>query len=134
MTDLPVELLILGWGAVLAVIHILAAIQLKTRQYGRTWNMSARDSQQPELNPVAARVERARDNFLETFPVAIVALAGTVLADRTGVLSAIGGALWLAMRAVYLPLYWTGVPKVRTLVWLMSMAGLALALWPLLVP
>ena len=131
---MPIELLILGWGAVLAVVHILAAIQLKTKQYGRAWNMSARDGDQPELNPVAARVERARDNYLETLPVAIVALAGTVLAHRTGTLTAVGGWLWLAMRVVYLPLYWTGVPKVRTLVWLASMAGLALALWPLLIP
>ena len=61
-----------------------------------------------------------------------MALAGTVLADRTGTLTAIGGAVWLAMRVVYLPLYWTGVPKVRTYVWLASMAGLALAIWPLL--
>ena len=131
---MPAELLILGWGAVLAVVHILAAIHLKTKQYGREWNMGARDREQPALHPVAARVERARDNYLETFPVAIVALAGTVLADRTGMLSAIGGWLWLIMRIVYLPLYWTGVPKVRTLVWLASMAGLALTLWPLLVP
>lgn len=130
---MPVELLILGWGAVLAVVHILAAIQLKTRQYGREWNMSARDGEQPDLKPVAARVGRARDNFLETFPIAIVALAGTVLADRSGTLTAIGGWLWLAMRVIYLPLYWTGVPKVRTLVWLASMVGLALALWPLLI-
>ena len=131
---MAVELLILGWGAVLAVVHILVAIHLKTRQYGRDWNTGARDGETPPLNAVAARLERARDNYLETFPVAIVALAGTVLADRTGTLTAIGGALWLAMRVVYLPLYWTGVPKVRTLVWLASMVGLALALWPLLIP
>ena len=134
MSDLPFELLVLGWGAVLAVVHILAAIHLKTKQYGREWNTSARDGETPPLDPVAARVGRARDNFLETFPVAIVALAGTVLAGRTGMLTAVGAGLWLAMRVVYLPLYWTGVPKVRTLVWLAGMAGLALSLWPLLVP
>ncbi len=134
MTDLPFELLVLGWGCVLAVVHILAAIQLKTRQYGREWNMGPRDADVPPLEDVPARVARARDNFLETFPIAIVALAGTVLADRTGITTAVGGGLWLAMRVVYLPLYWTGVPKVRTLVWLASMAGLALALWPLLLP
>lgn len=134
MRALPIELLILGWGAVLAAVHIFAAIHLKTQQYGREWNTSARDGDVAPLNEAAARLERARDNYLETFPVAIVALAGTVLADRTGTLTAVGGALWLAMRVTYLPLYWTGVPRVRTLVWLASMAGLALALWPLLVP
>lgn len=134
MTALPFELLVLGWGAVLGVVHILAAIHLKTKQYGRDWNTGARDGERPPLNDVAARVDRARGNFLETFPIAIVALLGTVLADRTGTLTAIGAGLWLAMRAVYLPLYWTGVPKVRTLVWAASMIGLALVIWPLLVP
>ncbi len=134
MSGLPFELWVLGWGAVLGVVHILAAIHLKTKQYGRDWNTSARDGERPPPNAVAARVDRARGNFLETFPIAIVALAGTVVAGRTGTVTAIGAGLWLTMRMVYLPLYWTGVPRVRTLVWLASMVGLALALWPLLVP
>ena len=66
---------------------------------------------------MVGRLERARDNFLETLPIAIIALFGVVLADKTSMATAVAGWIWLAARAIYLPLYWTGVPKVRTLVW-----------------
>jgi uncharacterized MAPEG superfamily protein len=33
---------------------------------------------------------------------------------------------------VYLPLYWAGVPVVRTLVWTVGMVGIFMVLWPLL--
>ena len=128
------ELMVLGWAAVLLLVHIFAAIGLKTRQYGPDWNMGARDEALPPLNKVAARLERARDNYLETLPIAVIALLGVVVAGRADGTTALGGWIWLAARAVYLPLYWTGVPKVRTLVYMVSLAGLVMALWPLLLP
>lgn len=131
---MPVEIRILAFAAILLLVHVFAAVRLKTAQYGTRWNMGARDEDLPPLNPVAARLERARDNFLETLPIAIIALLGVVLAERTSSLTALGGWIWLGARAVYLPLYWTGVPKVRTLVYLISLIGLGMVLWPLLVP
>lgn len=131
---MPTELMILAWGAVLLFVHIFAAVHVKTRQYGAAWNTGARDEAMPPLAPVAGRLERARNNFQETFPIAIVALIGVVLAGRTSAFTALGGWIWLGARAIYLPLYWAGVPKIRTLVYLVSVAGLALVLSPLLLP
>ena len=128
------EILILAWAAVLLLVHIFAAVRVKTAQYGTEWNMGARDETMPPLNPVAGRLERARDNFMETLPIAIVALIGVVIAGRTSSMTALGGWIWLGARVVYLPLYWAGVPKVRTLVFLVSIVGLAMALKPLLWP
>ena len=130
---MPTELTILAWGAVLLLVHIIAAVQAKTRQYGTKWNMGARDEAVPPPSPVVGRLERARDNFLETLPIAIVALLGVVVAGRTSGLTALGGWLWLGARVIYLPLYGFGVPKVRTLVWMASIVGLIMALKPLLV-
>lgn len=127
------ELTVLGWAAVLLIVHIFAAIRLKTRQYGVDWNTGARDETDlPQLNAVAGRLERARNNYLETLPIAIIALLGVVVADRASTITAIGGWVWLGARVVYLPLYWAGVPKLRTLVYLASLVGLGMALWPLL--
>lgn len=126
------EIRILAWAAVLLLAHIFAAIHFKTKQYGVAWNMGARDEMMPPLNPLAGRLERARDNFLETLPIAIIALLGVVIAGRTGADTALGGWLWLGARAVYLVLYAAGIPKVRTLVFGVSMVGLAKVLWPLL--
>ena len=128
---MPTELTILAWGAVLLFVHIFAAVQAKTRQYGTTWNMGARDEEVPPPSPVVGRLERARDNFLETLPIAIVALLGVVVAGKTSSTTALGGWLWLGARVVYLPLYGFGVPKVRTLVWMVSIIGLILAIKPL---
>ena len=128
------EVLILAWGCVLLLVHIFLAIHFKTKQYGADWNMGARDSDLPPLNPVAGRLERAQANFLETFPVAVIALFGVVLAGRSSEWTVLGGWLWLAARAVYLPLYWTGVKGWRTLAFLVSIVGLALVLIPLLIP
>lgn len=129
---LRVELTILALGAVLLLVHIFAAAQARTKQYGTDWNMGARDEALPPLNPVAGRLVRAQANFQETLPIAVIALAGVVLAGRASAWTAIGGWIWLGARLVYLPLYGFGVPKVRTLVFMISLVGLGIAIWPLL--
>jgi uncharacterized MAPEG superfamily protein len=75
---------------------------------------------------------RAQANFEETFPIAIVALIGVVLANRTSALTALGGWIWLGARVVYLPLYAAGVPVIRTIAFVISMVGLGMVIWPLL--
>ena len=128
------EILVLAWGAVLLLVHVFAAGHLKTRQYGVDWNTGARDAELPPLEKHAGRLVRAQANFLETFPVAIVALVGVVLAARTSATTGLGGWIWLGARIVYLPLYWTGIKFLRSLVFLVSVVGLLMVLWPLLWP
>lgn len=130
---MAVELKILALGAILLFIHIFTATRFKTAQYGRNWNVGARDEKLPPPNPMTGRLMRAQANFEETFPIAIVALLGVVIAQRTNEWTAIGGWTWLAARVVYLPIYAAGIPVVRTLVYVVSMVGLAMVLKPLLV-
>ena len=129
---MAIEIRIAALGALLLFVHIFIATRFKTAQYGREWNVSARDEALPEPNPVAGRLMRAQANFQETFPIAIVALFGVVIAGRTSQWTALGGWIWLGARAVYLPLYWAGVPVVRTIVWTIALIGLAMAILPLL--
>lgn len=128
---MPTEIKILAWAAVLLIVHIFAAVHLKTRQYGAKWNMGARDEAQPPLNPLAGRLQRAQANFLETLPIAIIALLGVVVANRTSASTALGGWIWLGARIVYLPLYAAGIPVIRTLAFAVSLVGLAMVLKPL---
>jgi len=130
---MPVELKIVALGAVLLFVHIFTATRFKTAQYGRKWNVGARDEALPEPNPISGRTMRAQANFLETFPIAIVALLGVVIAGKTSQWTAIGGWIWLGARVVYLPLYAAGVPVIRTVVWTIGMVGLAMVIKPLLV-
>ncbi|HVE01942.1 MAG TPA: MAPEG family protein [Sphingomicrobium sp.] len=129
---MPVELKILTLGAVLLFVNIFTATRFKTAQYGRKWNVGARDEELSPPSPITGRVMRAQANFEETFPIAIVALLGVVLANRTSASTALGGWIWLGARIVYLPLYAAGIPVIRTIVFVISMVGLVMVLWPLL--
>ena len=129
---MAVELKIAALGALLLFVYVFVPVRYKTAQYGRAWNVGARDEALPPPNPVTGRLIRAQANFLETFPIAIVALLGVVIAGRTSQWTALGGWIWLGARVVYLPLYWAGIKVVRTLVWTISMIGLAMVLKPLL--
>ena len=129
---MAVELRILALGALLLLVYIFTATRFKTAQYGRKWNVGARDEALPPPTPITGRTMRAQANFEETFPIAIVALIGVVLANRTSALTALGGWIWLGARVVYLPLYAAGVPVIRTIAFVISMVGLGMVIWPLL--
>jgi len=125
---MSIELKCLTFALLLGIVHILIAGHAKTKQYGPKWNVSARDAELPPLNPVAARLVRAQANFFETFPIFAVAILIATVADRSGVLTVLGAALYVVARVIYLPLYAFGVPVVRTLVWLVSMLGIGCVL------
>ena len=129
---MPVEIRIAALGAVLLVVQILIATQLKTSQYGAKWNIGARDEGLPPPTPLTGRMIRAQANLEETLPIAIIALLGVVIAGRTSSSTALGAWIWLGARVAYVPLYAAGVPVVRTLTWTISIVGLAMVIWPLL--
>ena len=126
------ELTVLAWGCILAFVHICAAAQVKTRQYGTKWNMGARDEMLPPPTPLVGRLGRAQANFYETFPLMIAAVLIVSAAGLGNKWTAIGAWLWLGARIVYLPLYAMGVPVVRSLAWAVSLAGIVMVLWPAL--
>ncbi len=130
-TTLPAELAVLAWGCVLAFVHILAAVQVRTRQYGTRWNMGARDEELPAPKPIVGRLTRAQANFFETFPILIAAVMLVAAIGSTDG-TRLGAWLWLGGRVAYLPLYALGVPVVRSLAWIVSVVGIVLMLMPAL--
>lgn len=127
------ELTVLAWGCVLALVHVFAAIRAKTAQYGSKWNMGPRDEELPPLNPVAGRLARAQTNFYETFPLYAAAALTVSYAHLTDRWTAIGALVWIAARALYLPLYGFGVPYLRSVAWIASLIGIVMVLRPALV-
>jgi len=129
---MTIELSVLAWGCVLALAHIFIAVRFKTRQYGTSWNVGARDAELPPPQPIVGRLARAQANFFETFPIIAAAIVIVSVADLESRWTAAGALLWLAMRVVYLPLYAAGIPVVRTIVFLLSIVGVTMVLWPAL--
>jgi uncharacterized MAPEG superfamily protein len=128
------ELTILAWTLVLAFVQILLFDFARTGQYGLKWNMSPRDGAMPPLSPVAERLKRAQDNLFETLPIFIAAVLIAHVAGRETSQTALGAQIYLGARVLYVPLYAFGVPMLRSLVWIVSIAGLGMIVAPLLAP
>ncbi|WP_407354348.1 MAPEG family protein [Luteimonas sp. R10] len=128
---MPTEIQVLGWAIVLGIVQLLLAAGAMTRQRGVKWNASARDGQPAPLAGVAARLDRAMRNFLETFPFFAAAALAVVATDSTSAASALGAQLYFWARLAYVPLYAFGVPYLRSLVWTVSLWGILQLLWAL---
>ena len=128
---MTVEIQMLAWSIALGLVQILLAATLMTHQRGLKWNTGARDGQANPLSGVAARMERASRNFLETFPFFAAAVLAVVLTQRTSPETALGAQVYFWARLAYVPLYAAGIPYVRTLVWAVSLWGLLQVLWAL---
>jgi uncharacterized MAPEG superfamily protein len=132
MPPLAIELKLLGAVLILAIVNLLWAAQARTAQYGKDWNMGARDEAMPPLDPLPGRLLRAQANLAETLPLFAAAVLAAGVAGRFGTWTAAGSWLYAAARFVYLPLYAMGVPVVRTLVWMVSLLGLVAVIFGLL--
>lgn len=128
----PIEISILALSVLLLLLHILLHAMLSTGERGLSWNAGARDAPSPPPGRLTGRAGRALENFKETYPAFVAASLAVVVAERAGAWSAYGALLWFSARIVYLPLYLLGVPYLRSLAWLASMAGILAILAELL--
>jgi uncharacterized MAPEG superfamily protein len=55
-----------------------------------------------------------------------------MIAGTAAALATTGALIFLIARVIYVPLYLSGIPAVRTLAWVVSWVGLILMLMPLL--
>jgi uncharacterized MAPEG superfamily protein len=130
-SPLPTELAVLAWSVVLLLVHVVIQGSLATLTTGVDYNASARDQERsPGL--YGGRAKRALANLLETYPAFVALALALVVSNRAGGYGATGALIWIAARVVYVPLYLFGVPVVRSIVWLVSLAGLVMMLVRLL--
>jgi uncharacterized MAPEG superfamily protein len=76
--------------------------------------------------PWVDRADRAAKNMLENLPLFIGLVAVAHLGGRHTDRVDLGAHLFFWARVAYWPIYLAGIPVVRTLVWYVSIAGLAL--------
>lgn len=129
---MDIELRMLGWSVVVGIVHMLVAAAAATSQHGLKWNASARDTPPKPLKPIAARLQRAWSNYLETFPFFAAAVSAVVLSQRQDAHTALAVQLYVWARLIYVPLYVAGIPYLRSVVWVLSMVAIAILLWALL--
>jgi uncharacterized MAPEG superfamily protein len=134
---------IISWPQILVAALVLGFVQLAwaavaaRRQQGLRWALGSRDEDRP-VTGMAARLDRAFRNYMETFPLFAFALYMAATLDQgDGVkhfLTIWGGVVYVAARIVYVPLYAWGVPNWRTVVWSISVIGLLMVTAALFVP
>lgn len=113
---------------VLSLVHLAAASFAFKAQVGNAYTVGPRDE---DLRPtgVAGRLARAQRNFLETFAIFAAAVLMLEAGQRTGsTLSELGSLLYLGGRLLFLPLYASGTPWLRTLSWNVATAGLVMVM------
>jgi uncharacterized MAPEG superfamily protein len=131
---MSIELTMLVWTLVLAFVQILLFDFARTGQYGLKWNTGPRDETMPPLSAFAARLQRAQYNLFETLPLFMGAVLVAHIAGRENNITAIGAQVYFWGRVVYVPLYAFGVRQIRSLVWLVSTAGLVAIFYAILMP
>jgi len=121
------EIQVLGLSVVLLLAQIIAQATA-ARDRGSEYLAGPRDEPRESRSVVARRLDRALRNFLETYPAFIALALGLAVTGKVGGIGAAGAMLWLAARVVYVFLYAAGVSLLRTLVWMVSLAGLLMML------
>jgi uncharacterized MAPEG superfamily protein len=126
--QVPVELKLLVAAVIIGLVQIVwAATAGSGGERNFAWLLGPRDDARP-VGVVAARLDRALKNFLETFPLFAAALIACAMAGKLGTFTLWGSALYVIGRALYVPLYASGVALVRTLVWTVSIVGVVMVI------
>ena len=72
------------------------------------------------------RAKRANQNMIESLVMFIPLILVAVITERTNGMTALGAALFFWGRLAYAPLYWFGVPWLRSAAWFVGILGLIL--------
>jgi uncharacterized MAPEG superfamily protein len=117
------------WASViLGLVHVALAAGASVAARGMPWALGSRDDAAPAMGKMGSRLDRTWKNFLETFPLFAAAVLVEVAGNGNAGLAALGAQLYFWGRIAYLPIYAIGLPVVRTLVWTVSVVGIALVL------
>jgi uncharacterized MAPEG superfamily protein len=122
------EFTMLWASAALGIIYLLAAVVPSVLTRGMPWALGPRDEPGADLPKVAARLDRAWKNFLETFPLFVAAILVEAQQLQDSELAGLGAQLYFWGRVAFLPIYALGLPVVRTAAWTVSLVGIVLVL------
>jgi uncharacterized MAPEG superfamily protein len=124
----PVELKLLVAAVIIGLAQIVwAAVAGSGGERKLAWLLGPRDEPKA-VGVVAARLNRALANFLETFPLFAAALLACDFAGKFGPLTHWGAVLYVVGRLLFVPIYASGLAVVRTLVWTVSMVGIVMVI------
>jgi len=125
------ELVWLLWAVALTFVQMLVAVSACTLQVGLPALAGNREGL-PAFTGLAGRGQRAHRNMLESLVLFAALVLIAVAAGKTNATTLLGAQVFVWARLVYAGVYLAGIPWLRTVVWLVSVIGLALIFFQLL--
>ena len=119
-----------GLYLVMIVVQAVAATVSGKASVGEL--VGARDTLPPQgLSTLHGRARRAQANFTEGMVMFVPLVFVAYATDQFTALTATGAALFFYGRLAFAPLYYFGTPWLRTIAWFVSVLGILLFLWEL---
>ena len=119
------ELMWLLWAVALTFAQMLVAVSGATLQVGLPRLVGNREGLAP-CTGWAGRAQRAHHNMLESLVLFAALVLMAVVSGKTNATTLLGAQLFVWARLAYALIYLAGIPWLRTLVWLVSLAGLVI--------
>ena len=117
------ELSWLSATALLFFLYILGEIVTANRQFKLGDLLGPRDNL-GAYGALLGRAKRATANMIEMMCMFVPLVLVAVLSERTNQWTELGCMIFFFSRLIFAPLYWFGVPVVRTLAYFAGVAGL----------
>ena len=121
------ELTVLALAALLQAAQFVAYSIAGNRQVGTKTTMGPRDTP-VTLTGVAGRLQRALNNHFEALILFTIAVLVTTLSEQSTWWTATCAWIYLIARVAYVPAYVSGIPGLRSAIWLAGFSATFLIL------
>lgn len=126
MTLTTITLLVLG-------LYIVQIFLQETSRFGFDLRGIVGDRDNPPaISVVAGRLDRAKNNMLESLPIFLALVLLTLVKGGDMSQATHAASIFLLARVAYVPAYVSGIPVLRSLVWLVAIASLVVIALPLI--
>ena len=123
------ELTVLTLAGLLQVIQVVLMSVPANLELGTRKTLGARDKPiLQDLSPRTARLVRAMDNHFQALILFGIACTVITLSDQSTALTATCAWTYLAARIAYIPAYVSGIPGLRSAIWMVGFGATALML------
>jgi uncharacterized MAPEG superfamily protein len=119
------DLTYLLYAVILTFVQMLIAATGSNLQVGLPAQAGNREGV-PEATGWAGRARRAHLNMLENIVLFVALVLIAAVANKANSVTALGAAIFFWARLAYAVVYVVGISWVRTLIWLVSVVGMAL--------
>ena len=126
------ELTYLTWSVIIVLGYLVIQVLEQIIRNGLVVALTYQTDKEKPIGALMQRFNASFSNFLVSYPAFISLVVVITVTNSSTELTALGAAIWFWARIAHIPAHVSGLPVIRTLAWIASMAGLVMMLYPLL--